>query len=191
MWKLIHTCSIVLDITNMTCATNTILYLWWLQWGLPETTCRNTYQHAQKKSCCSVISRYNRNELSMDTFYQATYFNNFLFFHRYHVWFTFQAATSWQQWQWYIHHSRNCLFMLHWYYLSRVRSWMLFQDIKIQWWTQEIFWDSWLCIAFHNFRTPLRVPLNNSNMPSGNVLQPPTPIFFYQVLYKCTLVWSI
>jgi hypothetical protein len=32
-------------------------------------------------------------------FYQAMYFNNFLFFHRYHVWFTFQAANSWQQWQ--------------------------------------------------------------------------------------------
>lgn len=60
-------------------------------------TCRNTYQHAPKKSCCSVISRYNRNELSMDTSYQAMYFNNFFFFHRYHVLFTFQAATSWQQ----------------------------------------------------------------------------------------------
>jgi hypothetical protein len=62
-----------------------------------QRTCRNTSKHALKKSCCSVIWRYNKNELRMDTFYQAMYFNNFLFFHRYHVWFTFQAATSWQQ----------------------------------------------------------------------------------------------
>lgn len=52
----------------MTCTTNTILYLWWLQRSSWQRTCQNTYQHAQRKSCCSVISRYNRNELHMDIF---------------------------------------------------------------------------------------------------------------------------
>jgi len=128
-----------------------------------QRTCQNTYQHAQK----SPVAVWYQSTTEMNSVW--TLF--IMFFHRYHVWFTFRLQPRGSnEWSIYTHHSRNCVFILHWYYLLQVRSWMLFQDIRIQWWTQVVFWDWWLCIVFHNFRTPLRMSLNHSKMPSGNVL---------------------